>query len=338
MSGPYEFYHYLPVNDDAIHWGIYVTGAGRGRIPAEQTYPPVGHPSLYQFEWERGRTLPEFQIILVTAGRGVFESEPTGLRSIDPDTLILLFPGIWHRYRPEPVTGWTERWISLNGEIAHRLVEQRLVSPGRAVHGLPHASQIVQSFDPLLDRIHSKPTQNSIVLSLRAMDLIAAVIEQTAEAPLPASTRPPHRIHTAEDPLIAQILDLIWTHSHRPLSVDQLAGNLPVTRRTLERRFALERDHSMRDEINLCRASRARRLLSETDLPIKTVAHLAGFTCQERLRVAFLKYEGCSPTAYRRKVAGARLGSPPRRAPSGVPFKPARTRRRQNGRKIQGSG
>jgi AraC-like DNA-binding protein len=328
MSGPYEFYHYLPVNDEAIHWGIYVTGAGRGRIPAEQTYPPVGHPSLYQFDWERGRTLPEFQIILVTEGRGVFESEPTGPRVVDPDTLVLLFPGIWHRYRPEPATGWTERWLSLNGEIAHRLAEQRLVSPDKAVHTLANVAQIMHSFDGLLDRIHGQPTQNSIVLSLRAMDLLAEVIEQTAEMSLPASTRPSSRVPAVEDPLIARVLDLIWTHSHRPLSVDQLAGNLPVTRRTLERRFALERDHSMRDEINLCRASRARRLLSETDLPIKTVAYLAGFTCQERMRVAFLKYEGCSPTEYRRKVSGTGLSPSTRRGSPGTPFRPARSRKR----------
>jgi AraC-like DNA-binding protein len=328
MSGAYEFYHYLPVNDDAIHWGIYVTGAGRGRIPAAQAYPPVGHPSLYQFDWERGRTLPEFQIILVTEGRGVFESEPTGSRAVEPDTLILLFPGVWHRYRPEPATGWTERWISLNGEIAHRLVDQRLVSPDRAVHVLSNAAQVAHSFDRLLDRIHGRPTQNSIVLSLRAMDLIAEVIEQTAEMPLSASTGPSSCLPAVEDPLIARVLDLVWTHSHRPLSVDQLAGNLPVTRRTLERRFTLERDHSMRDEINLCRVSRARRLLGETDLPIKTVAYLAGFTCQERMRVAFLKYEGCAPIEYRRKVSGARSGSPVRWAASGALGKPAHNRRR----------
>ncbi len=300
MGELYEFYHYLPVNDDAMHWGIYVTGAGRGRIPAEQTYPPVGHPSLYQFDWQRGRTLPEFQIIFVTEGRGVFESEPTGRRAVDPNTVILLFPGVWHRYRPDPATGWTERWISLNGEMAHRLSDQRLASPSRAVHTLPDPSQLMHQFDLLLDRIHGRPTQNSIVLSLRAMDLLAEVIEQTDAG---AGLRPTRaqQVHMAEDPLVAQVLDLIWTHSHRPLSVDQLVSNVPVTRRTLERRFALERNHSMRDEINLCRVSRAKRLLSETDLPIKTVAYLAGFTCQERMRVTFLNHEGCSPAEYRRR-------------------------------------
>ena len=102
--------------------------------------------------------------------------------------------------------------------------------------------------------------------------------------------------------MVAQALELIWTHSHRPISVDHLVAHLPTTRRTLERRFTLERGHSILDEINICRTSRARRLLSETDLPIKTVAYLAGFTSQERMRIAFLHQEGCSPARYRQQA------------------------------------
>ena len=301
-----SFYHYLPVADDAMDWGLYVTGGGRGRIPARQNYPPAGHPSLYQFDWKRGRTLPEFQIILVTEGEGIFESEPTGRKAIEPDTLLLLFPGVWHRYRPDPATGWLERWISLNGRLVHHLMEQQLVRPAGAVCRPSDLSQITQRFDRLLDRIHSRPAENSIQLSLRTMDLIAEVIEQAGESRIACRPQPPappgQSPNEATDPLVAQALDLIWTHSHRPLSVAQIVSHLPVTRRTLERRFSIERNRSILDEINLCRVGRARRLLSETDLPIKTVAYLAGFPSQERMRVAFLHHDRCAPAEYRRRV------------------------------------
>jgi transcriptional regulator GlxA family with amidase domain len=163
-------------------------------------------------------------------------------------------------------------------------------------------SEITQRFDQLLDRIHAKPLANSILLSLRAMDLIAEVIEQACPSPLPSGVQPSPLTDGIEDPLVAQALDLIWTHSHRPLSVNELANHLPITRRTLERRFALERNHSILDEINLCRTGRAKRLLAETDLPVKTVAYLAGFTSQERMRIALLNHDRCSPAEYRRRV------------------------------------
>jgi AraC-like DNA-binding protein len=302
MSQEYDFYHYLPVNDSAMDYGLYVTGAGRVRIPAGQTYPPDGHPSLYQFDWERGRTLPEFQFILVTDGQGTFESEGTGRVLVRPNMVMLLFPGVWHRYRPDLSTGWSERWISLNGEIAHRLSDQGLIGPARAVRPLADALEIARRFDQLLDRIHRRPADNSIVLSLRAMGLIAEVIEQTTDKPTPLAARPSELMGGVDDPLVAQALDLIWTHCHRPLSVGQIVSRLPTTRRTLERRFTQERNHSILDEVNLCRAGRAKRLLSETDLPIKTVAYLAGFASQERMRVTFLGREGCSPVRYRSRV------------------------------------
>jgi len=300
MCEPYEFYHYLPVNDDAMRWGLYVTGAGRGRILMEQPYPPEGHPSLYQFDWKRGRTLPEFQVILITDGQGVFASQVTPEMPVQPNTLILLFPGVWHRYHPDPSTGWQERWISLSGEAIHRLMNQGLVQPENAVRLVNDVVKMADTFDGLLNRIHNQPTENTILLSLRAMNLIAEAIEQTQDKPLPSAAQASERSKTFSDTLVAQAMDLIWTHSHRPLSVGQIAEQLPCTRRTLERRFATEHGHPIHEEIITCRLSRARRLLRETDLPVKSIAYLAGFTSRERMRIAFQSKEGCSPDQYRK--------------------------------------
>jgi AraC-like DNA-binding protein len=302
MGNAYEFYHYLPVNDDAMRWGIYITGAGRGSIPVQQAYPSEGHPSLYQFNWKQGRTLPEFQGILITEGQGKFDSRSTGGQSVQPNTLILLFPGIWHRYRPDPATGWTERWISFNGEMAHGLMNQGLIRPEKALCACADPEELTRRFDRLLGRVHRNPTENSILLSMHAMDLIAELTEQTLDKPLPSGARASGLVvDSVNDALVAQAMDLIWTHSHRPLSVAYLAAQLPCTRRTLERRFLAARQHSILDEINACRLSRARRLLRETELSVKTVAFLAGFTSSERMRVAFLNQEGCPPDQYRKK-------------------------------------
>jgi transcriptional regulator GlxA family with amidase domain len=60
------------------------------------------------------------------------------------------------------------------------------------------------------------------------------------------------------------------------------------------------------EEINACRLSRAKRLLKETDLPVKSVAHLAGFSSTERMRVLFVEREGVSPISYRKHTAQPR--------------------------------
>jgi len=296
------FYHYLPVSDAAMRWGLYLTGAGRGVVPAGEDYPPEGHPGLYSFEWSRGRVLPEFQIILITDGRGVFESKPTGKIPVQPGSLLFLFPGGWHRYRPDRCSGWTERWISLNGELTHRLLELQVLGPESAVCQTNAPKTLAKEFDRLLDRIHKDSNQNSILLSLRAMGLIGTVLENLLDpAELPGGQRTV-RSRDVRDPLVADALELIWTHSHRALSIQKIADRLSSSRRALERHFQEELGNTVLEEINVCRLSRAKRLLRETDLSVKTVASLAGFPSEERMRIAFIHTEKTPPSAYRDKA------------------------------------
>src|SRR4029079_13225059 len=113
-----------------------------------------------------------------------------------------------------------------------------------------------------------------------------------------------------DDPIVQRAMEIIWTHGNCPMSVSDIARQLPVTRRTLDRRFVESTGRSVLEEINACRLSRAKRLLTETDLPVKTVAHLAGFNSTERMRVLFVEREGTSPTTYRKQQAKPRRGWP----------------------------
>jgi len=296
-----DFFHYLPVDDFVMRWGLYLTGAGTAIIPSGTDYPPEGHPGVYDFLWDSGRTLPEFQIIFVTGGNGIFESKQTGEVVIQPDTLMMLFPDIWHRYRPDKQTGWTERWVSLNGTIPHYLMNQGCFDPNKAICHLHDTTEIISLFDCLLDHIHEKPTENTLLTSLSAMPLITEVIERTGGDISPAAYLYHENKIVANDPLVASALDLIWTHSHRSISVAYLISQLKINRRTLERRFYKACGHSIHDEIIQCRLSRAMRLLCETHLSIKTVAYLSGFGHPERMRYAFEKNLGQSPSGFRKK-------------------------------------
>ncbi|MCE5266459.1 MAG: AraC family ligand binding domain-containing protein [Planctomycetaceae bacterium] len=92
-----EYFRYLPVSERDVQWDLYVTGAGRSSVPPGSRYPRSVHPQLYQFAWDRGRVLPEYQTLYITRGQGIFESKPTGRREIKTGSVLLLFPGVWHR-------------------------------------------------------------------------------------------------------------------------------------------------------------------------------------------------------------------------------------------------
>lgn len=310
LRGQDPYFHYLPVNEEVMTWGMYVTGLGRAKNLPGEKYPPSGHPVLYQFDWARGRTLPEFQLVLLTDGAGEFESEATGNVRVEGSALLFLFPGAWHRYRPDPKIGWDERWISFNGELLHRLFDIAQFGPALAVSKPRDPQGLASRWDRMLDEVRTHGAQHPAVLTFQAMAMISDAVSERIKDAVAAGVVPADDTARArqDDPIVQRALELIWTHSHYPMSVSDIARQLPVTRRTLDRRFVEATGHTVLDEINACRLSRAKRLLAETDLPVKTVARLAGFSSTERLRVTFVEREGTSPTVFRKQAGQNRRG------------------------------
>jgi transcriptional regulator GlxA family with amidase domain len=153
--------------------------------------------------------------------------------------------------------------------------------------------------------------QHPAVTTFQALSMISDAVSDRIEAALDTGAVPRDTKAQSkhDDPVVQRALELIWTHSHYPMSVSDIARQLPVTRRTLDRRFVDVTGHSVLDEINACRLSRAKRLLADTDLPVKTVARLAGFSSTERLRVTFVEREGMSPTVFRKQAGQLRKSS-----------------------------
>lgn len=289
----HPLHHYLPIDDELMRSGFYVTSVGRSAVSAGSSYPPVAHPSLYDFQWEDGRVLPEFSLMIITSGGGIFESRNTGPLPIGSGSAVFLFPGIWHRYRPALETGWEEKWLHFNGEFAHRLVDQGQLSPVVPISQPDEFRSIEQALDRLLAEAHREPASNSLGLSLLALGAISSTV---ASRPI---LRRPRTHRRSDDPVVDAVVDYIWTRGHTTLAVSDVAEHVGMSRRTLERRMRAATGRSMLDEIVYCRFSRAERLLRETDLPLKAIVSLAGFGSMQNMRFTFQKRTGMTPNAYR---------------------------------------
>ena len=211
---------------------------------------------------------------------------------------MILFPGVWHRYRPDPKTGWKERWIGFHGEMTHRLLSLGVLRPESPLHEVPSAHDLAASFDRLLDQIHADPLQDAVSLSMRAMSLLAIVVQRTSESALPAGLQHQFGPAAGIDELVRQAMELIWTHSHRQISVETIARQLPVTRRTLDRRFRAATGRTVLEEITRCRLSRAQRLLAETDLAVKASPTWPDFR-RRTMRLAFVQQGLGVPSRFR---------------------------------------
>ena len=88
-------------------------------------YPDTSkHPKDHVFSWNKGRILDGYYIVFITNGSGTFESAKTAPQQVEAGTCFILFPGIWHRYRPDAFIGWEEYWVGFNGDYPQTIMEQ----------------------------------------------------------------------------------------------------------------------------------------------------------------------------------------------------------------------
>ena len=140
-----DFFKYLTPGQADIDWGLYLLCAGKAHIPAHRVYPPSEHPSGYYFTWDRGRVLHEYQINYITEGNGTYENKSGRFRII-PGSLLVTRPGIWHRYRPEKGTGWTEHYVGFRGKIADQLFRQPWFASGKAVIDIGNREEFIDTY------------------------------------------------------------------------------------------------------------------------------------------------------------------------------------------------
>ncbi|WP_298551414.1 MULTISPECIES: AraC family transcriptional regulator [Flavobacteriaceae] len=130
-------------------WGFYVNNLGRNVIKKYENYPSMDHPDQYIFTWDKGRILNEFHLVFITKGEGVFESNATGKIKVSDGDVFLLFPDVWHRYKPKKSTGWTERWVGFSGAIANQFLSNGFFNPDEPIISKCNKPQILNHFNTL---------------------------------------------------------------------------------------------------------------------------------------------------------------------------------------------
>lgn len=119
--------------------------------------------------------------------------------------------------------------------------------------------------------------------------------------PLHVVTRRSTDIVALDDSEVAAALHFLHDHAGEPIAVGDVVGHLLISRRSLEMRFRKAVGRTIHEELQRVRLERAKRLLLETDLPILSVAEVAGFASPSYLGQVFRQIFGVTPARYRRQ-------------------------------------
>lgn len=100
---------------------------------------------------------------------------------------------------------------------------------------------------------------------------------------------------------IAAALAIIRRHACDGIDASDVAAKVPLSRRTLERRFREQVGHSLLHEINRVRFDRVKQFLVETDLKLDAITRHCGFAHTPYMAASFRKRTGVTPCQFRQQ-------------------------------------
>jgi len=171
-----SFFRYLTFSEEDEKWQVVCTDAGHNEIGPRTEYPPheAGHPLSFK-PVAVGRTLNEYQVIYITKGSGLFESRGMSL-PVSAGSVMLLFPGVRHVYKPDYEVGWTEYWVGFKGPYADSLQARGFISPDKPLYEIGLRNDILASFTRILDLVRSQEPLYQIRASSAAIALVADML------------------------------------------------------------------------------------------------------------------------------------------------------------------
>lgn len=99
--------------------------------------------------------------------------------------------------------------------------------------------------------------------------------------------------------LFADLHAWIAGHLQSDLSVPKLAERIGMSPRSFSRKYKEKTGMTPAKAVEIMRVDAAKRALARNDLPLGKIAFNAGFLDEQRLRRAFQRHVGVSPTAFR---------------------------------------
>ncbi|MBC7978995.1 MAG: AraC family transcriptional regulator [Armatimonadetes bacterium] len=297
MNPKRRFFRYLPAYAGMEEWGARVLDAGFTNVLPGAEYPAPGHPEDHHFSWENGRRLSAYTFIYITSGAGVFESEASGTAAISAGNVFVLFPGVWHRFRPLQESGWDEYWVECEGSAIDSAVERIGLEAANPVIDVGHDDAFLRCFLNILETVEAEPPGFEAIVGLRSLEIIARLRSLRMIAA--------EQGFTPGQKAVKQSILKMRENLGGTLEWDELAKDLGMSYSSFRRVFRKETGLSPGSYFIEMKMNRARQLLASTGKTIQEISDLLGFESVYYFSRLFKARNGMPPSATRKPPGAA---------------------------------
>jgi len=286
-----NYQKYLNITSFEKRWGFYVNTVGYAKVGPNVNYPNNrDHPADHSFTWDKGRILDSYYIVYITKGEGLLESARSRSTRIKAGTCFLLYPGVWHRYKPHPHSGWEEYWVGFNGDYPDELMKKDIFTPENAFIDAGLNEELLQLFHILIRTVSLAEVgyrQSVTGITLQILSLLNAIsryqITDTSQ----------------QSKLISKAKFLLQESIENPINLETMVKELPMGYSSFRKTFKALTGISPNQYHLELRLEKAKELLTSTNLTVNEVAYQTGFSSIFYFSRLFKNKNGLPPKAFR---------------------------------------
>lgn len=289
-----EQFKYLQISPRDKSWGLAVTTAGYQHVQPGDNYPLSPHPGGYNFQENKRRVLNEYQLVYITRGSGYFESASCSRTKIVAGTMFMLFPGEWHSFAPDPVTGWDDHWVGFNGSFMDEKIASGFFTFKNCVFKVGIDEHIIDTYHEILDIICDERKGCQQIAASLALSLIGRVYYEDIN-------------HSHGDSYIMRVIKqakaIMQEDMSGKISLESIASSLGTSyshfRRDFKKRCGISPGQYRLD----LKFRKAKELLYSTNLSVAEISNRLHFENIGQFSTFFRKRAGIPPLEYRKQTA-----------------------------------
>jgi len=289
-EGDWGFWHYLPYSKEDERLGMVCTTAGSQNIAPGTVYPPVKekHPAPFRPVAE-GRVLPEYQIIYITEGNGIFCSAGK-TRDVIPGSMFLILPGLKHFYYPKKETGWQEYWVGFKGSFFNRLAKQGLLSEDRSFFNIGQNDYFTAIFKKIFDEVKFQKPLYQMKACSAVLTLITEMLSRSRR-----QEQPDFYQQTVE-----KAKYLMEKNIAGDINIPGIAAQIGISTSRLNEVFKQFSSMTPYQYFIQLKIHKAEEILSEENISVKEAAWRMGFEDQYYFSRLFKHKTGIAPSDWKK--------------------------------------
>ena len=289
-----NYYQYLPLSHEDENWGLSVLNAGCTSVPVNHEYPYRQHPAHHYFNWDNGRVLDEYQVIYIAKGEGIFESSGIRKKEVTEGTVLILFPGEWHRFKPNMATGWNEYWVGFKGEVMENLVKGNFFNRKDPVLEVGLREEVIILYAEIIEHTKREKTGYQPLIAGAVLHLLGCIHSLIKQKLFENENMVEETVNKARV--------LLRTKIDEDITMEQIAEELQVGYAWFRKMFKLYTGIAPRQYFIQLKIEKAKMLLRNPLSSIKEVSYELNFDSPFYFSKLFKEKVGLSPEEYKRTL------------------------------------